>query len=297
MGQVVIALVTAGRFSPETLKLASHYILPLMLSVIITGGLSFFNGYLLSRWTSLDRATGFLGSIPGAGPAIVAMSEEMGADAVAVALIQYIRILMVAAIIPSIVVFFFPAVSHPIPVSSLVTANNPTLPSILNLLVLCLCGALGVIFGTKIGLPSASFLGPFLTGLAAFWVLPYRLYIPEPLFTLGLMFIGLSIGLKFDRQASLKLIKAICLEIILVLGLILACFGVGYAFHLLTNVDTTTAILGSTPGGLSAIIATTIQIGGDSGLVLAMQMIRMLLILFLSPFLASYWLKNKQEMT
>jgi hypothetical protein len=37
------------------------------------------------------------------------------------------------------------------------------------------------------------------------------------------------------------------------------------------------------------------QLGGDTGLVLAMQMTRMFLILFLSPWLIDLWLKSEQS--
>ena len=70
------------------------------------------------------------------------------------------------------------------------------------------------------------------------------------------------------------------------------CFLVGYEFHLITRVDTMTAVLGSTPGGLSSMIATVIELGGDLRLVLAMQMTRTFLILMLSPFLAASLLKK-----
>jgi hypothetical protein len=57
-------------------------------------------------------------------------------------------------------------------------------------------------------------------------------------------------------------------------------------------VDLATSILGSTPGGITPIMAMTIQLGGDSGLVLAMQMTRMLLILLVSPWFATFLREN-----
>jgi uncharacterized protein len=87
-------------------------------------------------------------------------------------------------------------------------------------------------------------------------------------------------------------LKAVLLELALVTLLILICLGVGYGFHLVTGVNLITSILGSTPGGITPIMAMTLQLGGDSGLVLAMQMTRMLLILLISPWFATFLRDN-----
>jgi hypothetical protein len=111
----------------------------------------------------------------------------------------------------------------------------------------------------------------------------------------GLLLLGLSIGVKFAIETLQKLFKAVLLEIVLVLLLITVCATVGYGFHLVTKVDTLTALLGSTPGGLSAMMATVIELGGNSGFVLTMQMTRMLLILTLSPFIAASLIKQTKS--
>lgn len=287
MGQAIIALATATRFSPQSLSLAHHYFLPLMLFIGITGGMSLLNGYLLGKWTGIEQKTCFLGSIPGSGASIVAMSEEMGADAMTVAILQYVRIFMVACLIPLLMSILYG--SHKINGLNILLPNSPSLslPIGLNLFILILCGWLGVWGGKRLKLPSSLFLGPFLVGLACFWLLPRPIYVPQPLFIVGLLLLGLSIGLKFDRQRVKTLFKAVLIEIFLVGCLILACFGAGYTFHLITGVDPMTAILGSTPGGTSAMMATVLNLGGDAGLVMAMQMTRMLLILLLIPFFAN----------
>lgn len=294
VGQAIVALTTATRFSPDTLVLAKTYALPLLACIAVTGTLSLFNGYLLWRWAKIDRATGFLGCIPGAGPSLVAMSEQMGADAIAVAVLQYLRILLVAFIVPALAGFWFADA----PVSEVAIAlpqasAGPSAPSALNWAVMAACGGLGIAIGPRLRLPSPLFLGPFLAGLFGFWVLPYSFEMPSPAFTAGLLLLGLATGLKFDGKTARKLLKAVLIEVVLILVLIASCLGAGYAFHLATQVDTMTAILGSTPGGITAMIATVIELGGDSGLVMAMQMTRMLLILLLVPWVLQMMIRGK----
>jgi len=293
VGQVIIGIVTATRLSPETLSVATTYAIPLLLCVFTTGSLSMFSGYLLSRWAGIDRTTGFLGFIPGAASSIVAMSEEMGADTIAVALIQYIRVLLVVLILPTAATLLFPANPDTQATASVVITNNlPTLPMLLNLLVLAVCSGLGIWGGKQLRLPSSGFLGPFLVGLVAFWMLPYQIQVPQPVFCAGQLLIGLYIGVQFDWQTARKLLRTVLIEVGLVIALIFICLGVGYEFHVVTHVDTVTAVLGFTPGGIEAMIATAMQLGGDTGLVLAMQLTRMLGILLIAPWLIAFLVKR-----
>jgi uncharacterized protein len=292
VGQAIIALETSLRFSPNTLTTAATYAIPLLICIFITGIMSLLNGYLLWRWAGIDRVTGFLGSIPGASPSIVAMSEEMGADAIAVAILQYFRLLLVALTIPAIISLFFPLDSTIETVAILPVKTHQPLPALLNLGILAGCASLGIWVGRKVRLPASLFLGPFLVGLVVFLVLPYQIQIPQSVFMGGLLLLGLSIGLKFDWHAVRKLLKAVLLELVLVLLLIFICLGTGYGFHLVTGVNPVSAILGSTPGGITPIMAMTLQMGGDSGLVLAMQMTRMLLILLFCPWFVTFFREN-----
>ena len=295
VGQAIVAISTATGFSLNTIGLMGTYAFPLMLCILVTGGMSILNGYFLGRWGGIDRATGFLSCVPGASYSLIAMSEEMGADAIAVALLQYLRILLVALIVPALVGFWF---AGDVAIGSVVSTSldtSPALPMFYNLAILGGCAALGIVFGEKLRLPSALFLGPFLVSLIVFWTVPYSIKMPPLLFTIGLLFVGFSVGLKFDWQNAKKLWRAVLIEIVLVLILILFCLGAGYIFHQITQVDTMTAILGSTPGGITAMIATVIQLGGDAGIVLAMQMTRMLLILLISPWFANVLIKSQKQ--
>lgn len=295
IGQAIVAIVTASRFSLDTFSQAKHFFFPLLLCILITASLSLINGYIIYKWAKIDLATSFLGCIPGAGPSLVAMSEDLGADAIAVAVLQYLRILMVSVIIPLIASFYPP---HSASLSTTIISEKQLLPSLplpLNILIIGILVIISIKIGEKLHLPSNLFLAPFFSGLLTFSFFPYQITIPSYIFRGGLLLLGLSIALKFEINTIQKLLKAVCLEVILVLFLIFTCFLAGYGFHLITKIDTLTALLGSTPGGLTAMMATVIELGGDSGLVLTMQMMRMLLILMLSPFLAASVIKKSTE--
>ncbi|HYG59114.1 MAG TPA: AbrB family transcriptional regulator, partial [Symbiobacteriaceae bacterium] len=277
-GQVVLGLAIGVGFPLQTLLTAATHAVPLLVAVVITGGLSLLNGYLLWRWAGIDRATGFLGSLPGAAHSMVAMSDDMGADAVTVAVLQYWRLLLVIFLSPVAVRFLFPPGAG-VEVATAAVAGPASASVWVNVPVLLACSALGLWGGTKAGLPSPTFLGPVLAALVASWTLPWAFHVPAPLFNAALLLVGLSIGARFDVAMARKLGRAALIETVLVLALIGISLLVGYGFHLVTGIDAMTAVLGSTPGGMDVMVASAAQLGGNAGLVLAMQMTRWFIVL------------------
>ncbi|NEQ97448.1 MAG: AbrB family transcriptional regulator [Cyanothece sp. SIO2G6] len=305
--KALLGVATAVRFSPETLTFAVSYAVPVVLCIAITASLSLFYGYLLSRWSDVDQTTGLLSFIPGMASTIVALGEEMGADAVAIALLQYIRVILVVLIIPNLAKLLLAdsaTISATMLDSSLtLSVRSETISLVhlsigavlLNSLIVLSCCTLGGWIGRLLKLPASGYLGSFILGLGVFWLSPAAPYVPQWLFTTALLFVGLSIGLKFNWKAAQKLWKAVLIDIALVVVLSLMCLGIGYAFHLITQVDTVTSVLGFTPGGIEAMIATVMELGGDTGLVLAMQLTRMLLIILLGPGLIAFFTRKKAQ--
>ena len=291
-GQSIIAIVTASHFSAETFSHVQDYFFPLLICIVVTAAFSLFNGYIIYKWADIDLATSFLGCIPGASASLVAMSEDMGADAIAVAVLQCLRIVMVSVTMPIVASFYVPETNPMV-----MTVMEPpelftSLPLPINVIILAIVAMVSIKLGERIKLPSNLFLAPFFSCLVFIGLFPYEITIPHSFFCAGLLLLGLSIGVKFKTEALRKLTKALLLEVFLILLLIASCFMAGYEFHLITKIDTLTALLGSTPGALSAMMATVIELGGNSSLVLTMQMTRMLLILTLSPVFAGILLKD-----
>lgn len=286
IGQAVLGVSAGVGFPLATLMSVGANLLPLSLAIVVTGGLSLLNGYLLWRWAGVDRATGFMGSLPGAASSMVAMSDELGADAVVVAILQYLRLLLVVFLAPPAVGWLFPSLGTG-PAVLTTAATLPAAPAALNLAVITVSGVLGAWGGRRFHLPSPTFLGPFLVSLGFSWTLPHQFVLPPAPFAAGMLMVGVSIGARFDVPLARKLGKVALIETALVLALIAASLGVGVVFHLVTGVDTMTAVLGSTPGGMEVMVASAVQLGGDPGLVLAMQMIRWFIILLVGPWVTA----------
>ena len=284
VGQAVIGVGIGLTVSLATLKSALPVALPLLLLVVVTGSLGLLSGRLLSRWVGIDAATGFFGSLPGGAGSMAAMSDELGMDGMLVAVLQYVRLLLVVFLAPLLVSLCCGATAGahaalpaaaPAPVFGLAPAA-----------VLLACALAGAGLGKVLRLPAPAFMGPFLLTIAAAWSLPLPLAMPVPVMSAALLLVGLSIGARFDTGQIRHYGKAVSIQVGLVIAQIGLCLGLGLLFHALTGVNTLTAMLGATPGGMEVMVLTAARQGGDPGLVLAMQMARWLMVVLAGPWVA-----------
>lgn len=281
IAKAVIGIAAAARFVPDNLVTMVAYIIPLLLALGITGGLAMLNGYLIARWSGIDIVTSLLGSIPGTATANVAISSEFGANPSIVAVLQYLRLLLVAFLVP-IIAGLLSSYTDPQPNVTILVPPNPAVPisQLWNIMVIGGCCTIGIWLGQRLKLPTKGFLGAFICGLIPFGLSPGQYSIPQPVMLAALLIVGISAGLKFDWQHITGLSKAMLLEIVLVLWLVACCLGIAYLLHNFTNIDITTAVLAFAPGGMEAMIATSNQLGADTGLVLMIKFTHQLVIIF-----------------
>lgn len=272
---------------------AGHFPFLLVAAAItVVAGLG--NGYVLARWAGVDRPTGMMGLLPGAASGLVVLSEELGASPVVVAVLQSARLLLVSFLAPAAVQLLDRMVGTsaavlPAAVPALTAAALPPPPPGVLWLVLAACVVVGAGLGRWLHVPSPNFLGPFVAAVLAGRLLAWDLRVPAVLFAAALLCLGLTIGNRFDGATARKLGRILAAETVLVVGFVLFSLGVGCLYHLATGVNLTTAVLGLTPGGMEVMVVTALELKGNAGYVLAMQLIRWLMVLLLGP-LAVRWL-------
>jgi hypothetical protein len=299
IAQAVLGISVATQFSWDSVSMMSTYAIPLLICIAITSSASILKGYLLCRLAGLDWTTGLLASIPCIIPSLITLSDEVGADTIAVTILQYLRSLLIIVVVPIGVSLLVP--SADVDFQRRAIATLPTMsiaiPMSLNVFIVVVCSGLGVCLGSQIRFPASLFFGPLFVGLVACSVLPYNIQVPDMIFNSALVLIGFATGLQFNFQGVRPLVKAVLLEVVLALLLILLCAVVGYEFHLVTNIDTITAILGSMPTGTQAMVASTVQFGGDTSLVVSMHLTRMFIILGLRSLLVAPLIKHQLTVT
>jgi membrane AbrB-like protein len=286
-GQAIIGVSAGALIDLETLRAVGTHWLPVLLVTVATLLLSLGAGLLLRLHRGISPVTGAFAMIAGGASGIVAMARDLGADARMVAVLQYLRVLLIVVLMPVIATVAFtgsPGDGGPPP------GDDSGWPA--GLLFTVGCAVVGLVVGRLVRLPVASLLGPMIaaavvdvSGLAD------GLEVPGLVESAAFLVIGLQVGISFTLDSLRTIGRALPLAITVIVGLILACFGLGAALAALTDVSALDGYLATTPGGLYAVLATASDIGADVTFVLAVQVLRLFVMLLSAPLVAR-WLRR-----
>lgn len=151
---------------------------------------------------------------------------------------------------------------------------------------LYLVGWLGWRLFERLRVPAASLLGS-IAAVGAFQLAGMDLaHVPGAFKFVLQIILGTFIGLRF-RSDTLNYLRRLAVPTALVSGWMLASsLVVGFVFLKLTAVTPVTAILGAAPGGLAEMSMLAISLEADALVVAVLQIMRLLSILIVIPFLA-----------
>ena len=282
MAQGVIGCLIASSVSADIFPLLRQHWLPITGAVFATLAASSFLGWLISRWRILPGTTALWGSTPGAAAAMVLMAGAFGADQRLVAVMQYLRVIMItmsASLVASIWVD-----------TSLIgrpeTAWFPA-PDAFGLTATLAVALLGSQLGRILRLPSPFFIGAMVLGMALHLGLGLDFDLPQWLLGISYALIGWQIGLGFTRPVLHHAMRALPQIVGSIAVLLLFCGGLGWVMSKTLGIDPMTAYLATSPGAMEtiAIIAAATD-SVDMSFVMALQTARFLLVLLIGPPLA-----------
>lgn len=247
------------------------------LSTLVMSGLL---GWGLARSGLLPGTTAIWGSAPGAASVMTVISQDYGADIRLVAFMQYLRVACVAlaaALVarafgvapgagPGIV--WFPPVS---PVGVALTFG--------------LAAALAY-GGIWLRVPGGSFLVPMLGGMALVHLGLVEIVLPPWLLALAYTAIGWAIGLRFTPAILNHVARIFPRVFASILALLATCGVAAWVLVRFAGIDPLTAYLATSPGGADSVAIIAASAPVDVPFVMAMQMSRFLLILFIGPAMA-----------
>jgi membrane AbrB-like protein len=258
---------------------------PVVVAVgVATLLLSIAAGALLGLHRDVSPLTGALALVAGGASGLVAIARELGGDDRIVAVVQYLRVALITASMPVVVTLVYHAnKSHPrAPVSQ--SASAPWYLSIAMLFALVLVGAAA---GRFVRLPGAGLLGPMaLTIALQLTGLSMGLAVPAVLVQLAYMLIGWQAGLAFTRESLRAIERLLPAALGLIVLLNVATAGLGVILATLAGVSQLEGYLATSPGGIYAVLATAVETGSDVTFIIAVQVLRVLLMLFAAPLLA-----------
>lgn len=241
--------------------------------------LSVAAGALLGLHRSIDSLTGSLSLVAGGASGLVAIARELGGDERTVAVVQYLRVGMVTASLPLVAALY----PHAAGASSGIE-TGPDRPWWFDLAVVAVCTGAGGAIGVASRLPAGGLLGPLVLSLAGNLTgLTAGSTVPAWLVFVGYLTIGWQAGVGFTRASLRSMARLLPWAAGLIVAIGAGCAGLGFALSAMTGVSALDGYLATTPGGLYAVLAVAASSNVDITFVVAAQLIRLLLMLFLAP--------------
>jgi hypothetical protein len=211
---------------------------------------------------------------------MVLLSGSFGGDMRLVAVMQYLRVVVVA-VTASLVGRVFGLTGG--------SAHHPTWlapvswPSFVVLLVVILLGGL---VGPRVRLPATPILLPMIFATVLQDLGLVRVELPQLILVASYVIVGWGIGLRFTREAFRDARRALPQILGTIAILVAACGAIGWAVARIGHLDLLTAYLATSPGGADSIAIIAAGTSVDVSLVMAIQMGRFLAVLLLGPTLA-----------
>lgn len=253
-------------------------------SSVFAGGLV---GWTLVKCRTLPGTTAAWGSTPGAASAMVAMADEYGADARLVALMQYLRVLLVVLTAATVTRFLMGSgplapVSPALPSFSLAPDACPPLLATLGVAI----G--GGLLGKWLRIPAGAILVPMLLGAVLHTSGLVDLYLPFWVQAVASLLLGWYVGLGFNRSlliAAFKMLPRLLLSAVFLIGL---CGVSAWLLVAILHVDPLTAYLSTSPGGLDLVILIAMSSQADIPFVVAVQTLRLFVVILTGPRIARF---------
>jgi membrane AbrB-like protein len=279
-GQAVTGVALGAYVRSSSLEALGHSWLPVTLVSLATLAASVSAGLVLSRTTFVDKPTGALGMVAGGASGIVAMADELGADDRLVAFMQYLRVLVVVLLTPLLIALLFPG-------HHAGQAGVPGTPTVGNgrgwLLAIGLALA-GTLIARVAHVTAGTLLGPMIVAAIVVMAVPGGQFTVPPLLAQSAFaLIGLQVGLRFTADTVRALGRLLLPVLGCILGMLAASFVLAVVLDLTTSVSLLDAYLATTPGGLYAVLAVAFGSGANTTFILAVQALRLFVMVLLAP--------------
>ncbi|MGY1855190.1 AbrB family transcriptional regulator [Modestobacter sp. SYSU DS0290] len=280
--QALIGVSAGALVQPETLRVVAEHWLPVLSITVATLLVSLAAGQLMRLQRGISAVTGAFAMVAGGASGITAMARDLGADAQLVGVLQYLRVLVIVVAMPVVATTVYGASpgGGAAPVD-----DGPGWAA--GLLFTAFCGAAGLVLGRVARIPVGALLGPLLVAAALDLTgVSQGAGVPAAVQAVAFLAIGLQVGIGLTRPSLRVVGRALPLALALIVGVIAACAGLGLLLSATAGVSRLEGYLATTPGGLYAVLATASGSGADATFVLAVQVLRLFVMLFTAPLLA-----------
>lgn len=248
-------------------------------------------GAFIFHVTDLDLLTSLFCAAPGGMTDTPLVAMDMGADASMVAVMQFVRMVFGMSCLPLIIIFAGQALDPKAAKSAegreLQThekknaspSSHPSLKKFIPTFLAALCaGVIGKLTGMPAGTLTFSLVAVIVVKLL-FDTQPMPMWVRR----LAQVVSGCCIGAGITKEQIFQLRQLILPAIILCLGYILLCLGVGYMMARIFHMDLREAMLCLSPAGASEMALIAADLGIYSTNLVVLQICRLLGVVIIFP--------------
>lgn len=252
----------------------------LLASLVATLSAAGLVGWGVGRVKALPADAAAWGAMPGMAGAMVALSQDYGADSRLVAFMQYVRLACVILTTAIIARFLF-GVAPAAPPGEATLIGDPRM-----LVATLAIALLGPLAGRLPWPPAGPMLIPLVVGATLQGTGVMTLTLPHWLLGLAYALIGFQVGLRFTRAIILVVIRSIPAVIAGSFALIILCAVSALLLVILLDVSPVTAFLATAPGSIESMALMAIDAKADVSFVLALQTLRLFAVVLAGPWIA-----------
>lgn len=277
--QAILGVEIGTLVQRDTLSTLGDNWVPVVLACIGTLVLSLAAGALLGLRRDVDTITGALALVAGGASGLVAIAQELGGDERVVAVVQYLRVVLVTTTMPIVATVAFSARG-----TDRIVVDAVDAPWLVDLLFVVICGAVGYAGALLARLPAPGLLGPLIATTAADLLgFSFGAGVPPLLLVAAYIGIGWQAGLRFTMDSLRSISRVLPTALLLIIGITVGCALLGLWLTASTSITAYEGYLATTPGGVYAVLAVAASTGANVTFVVAAQVIRVFMMLFAVP--------------
>lgn len=233
----------------------------------------------LRRWSDMDPATAFLAAVPGGLSVVTAMADDYKADVRRIALSHTARLVTLLVMTP----FMLMAISdYDLSKAARDTLSfEPVDPVQLGLMLAL--ALLGFALAKMSRLPSGLLIIPLVISAIAHVFDLITIHMPGPISIVAQVIIGSSAGIRFTGYRFRDVARDGWLSALIGIVLALASFLGAVAIAALLSLSSAPLLLAYLPGGAPELGVVSIAVNADPALVAVHHVVRVFLIIALTP--------------
>ncbi|WP_028401025.1 AbrB family transcriptional regulator [Ectobacillus panaciterrae] len=288
IGQWTLGIELGQRINTAVLHTFREHWMTIIIMLFVSILLSLLSGFALWRFSQTDMLTSFIGTAPGGLSAMPGIAQEAGANTAVVSLTQTIRVLLVTGTIPIFVSYWNTNnMGHEHGTSTIHPSFE--IHSLLWTGVLVIVASVGYFIGKHLKFPSPWLLGSML-GVALIQTIvgSYKehdmiAWWPHWLIILSQILMGSSIGSRLNKKMFIGVKRMLVVSLLGSLALTISMFLCAFFVSKLTGIAWNTSVLAFAPGGIAEMATTAAVLHADSTFVVAVQVLRVLLVIMMLP--------------